>query len=85
MYLKDIARKIYEVDTASENRIVTVMIYGSDRIVFKGPAKNLSFATSKFVSNLQDWSVLSFGPDESFEPENSDFPKYNFPLLIKIF
>lgn len=91
MYLKDISKIIYVPETASENTIVTVVLYNDGRVAYKGKAKdlqNIKEGKNEQViteSSLLEWSVLSIAPDMSYKPEFDGYPLYNYPILITVY
>lgn len=54
MYLKDLARIIYDKNTASEHTSITVRTHSGDkRILWKGEANNL-----QKMPNIKGWLVV---------------------------
>lgn len=78
MFLKDLTSVIYEKNTASANRLITVKD-GAGKVLWHGKAKDLAtFACDTnwlVLEILVDWTVI----------EEMDIPAYNKSKIIIVY
>ena len=78
MFLVNIARHIYRKGTASEDQIVTVKGYSTNKILWRGPAKELK----KSDLMKAGWLVVEIRVDKSDKTNPDDWNKARIISVI---